>query len=230
MSASHDLKYPRTYHLPCSPGLQSDDKRLPSMAPFVGRRVIVTEKMDGEGTTLTPIKTYPRSPDGRSHSSRDWIKAYHARKAHDIPSGWRISGEYLYARHSLAYTQALGNALPSYFLGFGVWDPVNRLLGWDETLEMFDLLDIMPVPVLHDGPYEDGLIDRLAAAIDPQRQEGFVVRVADPIPYPEGPGNAGRFFTSVAKYVRRDHVATDSHWMEGPVVPNELKEGVSCVP
>lgn len=31
-----DLKYPRTYHLPTSPGLQSDDKRMPDLAPFPG--------------------------------------------------------------------------------------------------------------------------------------------------------------------------------------------------
>lgn len=132
-----DLKYPRTYHLPSSPGLQSDDRRLPSLAPFVGQRIVVTEKMDGEGTTMTRNKTYPRSPDGRYHPSRDWMRAYHGRKAHDIPPGWRISGEYLYARHSLPYTRAGGNALPGYFLGFGAWDESNILIGWDATLELF---------------------------------------------------------------------------------------------
>ncbi|QAY80499.1 2'-5' RNA ligase (plasmid) [Sphingosinicella sp. BN140058] len=225
-----DLKYPRSYHLPQSPGLQSDDRRLPTLAPFAGRRVIVTEKMDGEGTTLTRLKTYPRSPDGRYHPSRDWMKAYHARKAIDIPELWRISGEYMFALHSLPYTRELGNALPSYFLGFGVWDQTNTLLGWDETIEAFSLLDITPVPALYDGPYHDGLVDQIANTIDPTRQEGFVLRVADPIPYPAGPGDSGRFFGSLAKWVRPRHVTTDRHWMSGPIVANELMEGVSCVP
>ena len=225
-----DLKYPRTYHLAGSPGLQNDDRRLPSLEPFAGRRIIVTEKMDGEGTTMTRAKTYPRSPDGRHHPSRDWMKAHHARKAHDIPAGWRLSGEYMFARHSIAYTRALGNALPSYFLGFGIWDETNHLLDWDLTVEMFELLEIPTVPVLYDGPYGGAVLEAIAASIDPLRQEGFVVRIADRIAYPDGKGDAGRFFSTVAKWVRHGHVQTDQHWMAGAIVPNELQEGVSCAP
>jgi hypothetical protein len=225
-----DLKYPRTYHLPTSPGLQNDDRRLPSLAPFLGKRVIVSEKIDGEGTTMTRIKTYPRSPDGRYHPSRDWMKAHHARKAHDIPPGWRISGEYAYARHSVAYTHSLGNALPSYFLGFGAWDAQNILLGWDQTLEVFGMLDIAPVPILYDGPFDEVVLKGIAASLDPVRQDGFVVRVAEPIPYPSVISGAGRFFEAVAKWVRKGHVQTDQHWLLGPVIPNELRDGVDPTP
>ena len=225
-----DLKYPRTYHLPGSPGLQNDDRRLPSLAPFLGRRVIVTEKMDGEGATMTRAKTWPRSPDGRHHPSRDWMKAHHARMAQDIPEGWRISGEYMFARHSLAYTRAQGNALAGYFLGFGIWDEGNCLLDWDSTLEMLALLDIPAVPTLYDGRFDEKALAAIAASIDPLRQEGFVVRLADRIPYPDGQGDSGRFLAGVAKWVRRGHVQTDRHWMAGPVVPNELREGLSCAP
>ena len=219
-----DYKYPRTYHLPTSPGLQNDDRRLPSLAPFVGRRVVATEKIDGEGATMTPDKTYPRSPDGRYHPSRDLMKAFHATRRADIPDGWRISGEYAYARHSIPYTRELGNALPAWFLGFGVWNEHNVLLGWDETLEVFQMLDVTPVRVLYDGIYHDGLVEEIAGSIDTTRQEGFVLSLADPMPYPDGPGAAGRFFTGKAKWVRRGHVQTDRHWMSGPVVPNELIE------
>ncbi|GAA0315965.1 RNA ligase family protein [Sphingomonas oligophenolica] len=225
-----ELKYPRTYHLPTSPGLQNDDRRLPSLAPFLGKRIIVSEKIDGEGTTMTRAKTYPRSPDGRYHPSRDWMKAHHARKARDIPPGWRISGEYAFARHSIAYARSLGNALPSYFLGFGAWDERNILLGWDQTLEVFEMLDIVPVPVLHDGLFDEAVLARIAAALDPVRQEGFVVRVAEPIPYPPAVEGAGRFFPTIAKWVRKGHVQTDQHWLLGPVIPNELRDGVDPTP
>lgn len=225
-----DLKYPRTFHLPNSPGLQSDDKRLPDLSPFTGQRVIVTEKIDGECTTMTPLKTYPRSPDARYHPSRDWMRAFHARRAADIPAGWRISGEYAYARHSVAYTQSQGNALDSYFLAFGVWDGNNAMLPWDQALEFLELLDIRHVPVLFDGPFDAKVLTGIAASLDPERQEGFVVRIADAIPYPPIVAELGRFFPSVAKWVRKDHVQTDEHWLHGPIIPNELREGVSAAP
>jgi hypothetical protein len=234
MISTDNLKYPRTYHLPQSPGLQNDDRRLPSLDVFRGKRVIVTEKYDGEGCTLNREKTYPRSPDGRPHPSRAWAKAFHGRKAHHIPDHWRLSGEYMYALHSIPYSNARGNALQSYFYGFGVWDETNTLLDWDHTIEMFELLDIVPVRQLYDGPYHDGLVDSIAAAIDTTRQEGFVLRIADRISYPSGSGDAGRFFQGVAKWVRPRHVATDEHWMRSwrnePGYINELLPGIPLHP
>lgn len=228
------MKYPRTFHLPDSPGLGDDDKRLPSLGSFAGKRVIATEKMDGEGTTMTRAATYPRSPDGRSHPSRNWMKAHHGRKARDIPPDWRISGEYMYARHSLAYTRAAGNPLSAFFLGFGVWDESNCLMEWDQTMEVFHLLDIVPVKVLYDGPFDPGLSSRLAQRLDPERQEGFVVRDAGRIPYPEGTAGEGKFLTGHAKWVRAKHVQTDRHWADAwrdePEFRNELMQGVSPIP
>lgn len=231
MADHTESKWPRTYHFAQSPGLQNDDRRLPTTAPFIGQRVIGTLKMDGEGATMNRKRTFPRSPDGRYHPSRDMMKAYHAAKASMIPELWRISGEYMYALHSIAYTG--DNALPSWFLGFGVWDETNTLLSWDETLEVFEIMDIVPVPLIYDGPWHEGLVEQLAKGIDTERQEGFVIRVADRIPYPSGTGDAGRFFSNVAKWVRHGHIqprageTEASHWQHGPVIPNELAKGIS---
>lgn len=212
----------------------NDDRRLPDLDRLRGRRVIVTEKADGEGTTLTRERTYPRSVDGRYHPSRDWLKAHHARKARDIPEGWRISGEYLYARHSIHYAREAGNALRSYFYGFGVWDETNTLLDWDHTIEVFALLDIEPVEILYDGSWSEDLAERIAGSLNTARQEGFVVRDAGRMPYPSGAGDQGRFLQGVAKWVRRGHVQTDEHWASGwrdePAYRNELKLGVSPEP
>lgn len=41
-------KYPRTPHLPWSGTISDDDKKLDSVKSFIGREVIVTEKLDGE--------------------------------------------------------------------------------------------------------------------------------------------------------------------------------------
>jgi len=44
------IKYPRTYHLPWSPGVNSDDRIIQDLSGVKGKEVIVTLKMDGENT------------------------------------------------------------------------------------------------------------------------------------------------------------------------------------
>jgi len=46
------VKYPRTPHLPWSPGASSDDVRHLNIDHFKNKQVVVTEKMDGENTSL----------------------------------------------------------------------------------------------------------------------------------------------------------------------------------
>ena len=45
--------------------------------------------------------------------------------------------------------------------------------------------------------------------------EGYVVRLADSF-------DVGDFSKSIAKYVRAGHVQTDEHWLDKPMVKNEL--------
>lgn len=208
---SKRVKYPRTYHLPWSPTPSKDDRTMPDVKRLEGRRVIVTEKMDGENTTMYDDGIHARSVDGRTHPSRDWVKNFWADKiSYQIPSNFRICGENMYAEHSIHYTD-----LPGYFLGFGIWvDDV--LMGWDDTLEWFELLDIPPVPVLFDGIWLPGQ-DAIPTRLDMTTQEGYVLRDAGPIAMREWP-------TRVGKWVRNDHVQTTKHWMHGqPIIPNELE-------
>jgi hypothetical protein len=205
------VKYPRTLHLPWSPGMNDDDRMLVSLEPFLGRRVIVTRKMDGENTTLYNDGTHARSVDSRSHPTRDWVKGFWSRFGFEIPEGWRICGENLFAQHSLAY-----NALPSYFMGFSVWNERNVCLSWDETLEWFELLGVPVVPVLYDGLFDERAIRSLWRDADAASHEGYVVRVADAI-------SMAQFRTHVGKFVRRGHVQINKHWMRGqPIIPNGL--------
>lgn len=200
-------------HLPWSPGLQNDDRLIQSLDGFEGKRVIVTEKFDGENATLYPDHYHARSLDSRHHPSRDWIKAFHASIKQDIPEGYRICGENMYAKHSIFYDQ-----LPSYFLGFSIWDQYNNCIPWDETVELFELIGIEPVTVLYDGSWEvfrDGheFMDQIVADFG---KEGYVVRIADQF--------AGFDFKRyVAKYVRKDHIQTDEHWMQSELIPNVLR-------
>jgi RNA ligase len=206
------VKYPRTHHLPWSQGKTEDDRVMEDLSGFENQRVIVTRKMDGENTSIYGDGLHARSINGRNHASRDWVKNFWSRIAGDIPQDWRICGENLYAKHSIAYAD-----LPSYFMGFSIWNERNECLDWDSTLEWFDLLGIAPVPVLYDGMWDAKLIQGLYdSKRDYHTHEGYVVRTAAGFGY-------GDFRRCVAKFVRADHVATTAHWMHGqPIIPNQL--------
>jgi len=123
IAMSNYYKYPRTPHLPWSPGVSADDITQFSLLSFEGADVVVTEKMDGENTSLYRDHSHARSLDSIHHSSRDWLKQWHGTFAHNIPLGWRICGENLFARHSVRYDH-----LASYFYGFSIWDDTNQAL------------------------------------------------------------------------------------------------------
>ena len=207
------VKYPRTPHLPWSPGFTADDLHHRDLRRFDGQEVVVTEKMDGENTSLYRDAIHARSLDSAHHPSRAWVKGLHGRIAHLIPEGWRLCGENCYAVHSLTYA-----ALPSYFFLFSIWDEQNSCLGWTETEEWAALLELELPPVLYRGPFSERRLRGLTAGLDPERQEGIVVRLAAGFSY-------GEFGQSVAKWVRAGHVTTDQFWMSRPVVPN----GLACV-
>lgn len=206
-------KYPRTPHLPWSLGGTSDDAYLFDTTHFVGRQVVVTEKMDGENTSLYRNGIHARSVDSRHHVSRDWVKSLHGTIQHDIPEGWRLCGENVYAQHSIVYKE-----LQSYFYLFSIWNDQNHALSWKNTCEWADLLGLAIAPVLFEGEWDEKAVRDLP--IDPQRQEGYVVRLAESFAYED-------FGRSMAKWVRAGHVQTDEHWMFATVIPNQLASEAS---
>ncbi|MEU3403276.1 RNA ligase family protein [Streptomyces sp. NPDC006670] len=199
--------YPRTAHLPWSPGATPDDVRAGGTSALAGREVVVTEKLDGENTTLYADGLHARSLDSGHHPSRAWVKALQGRIGPRIPAGRRICGENVYARHSLGYEE-----LDSWFYAFSVWDG-DHCLDWDRTVRFLRGLGL-PVPrVLWRGTYDERALRRLR--IDTSRQEGYVVRTTAGFER----ADFGRY---VAKWVRGGHVRTDTHWMYAPVVVNGL--------
>lgn len=208
------VKYPRTSHLPWSAGVSDDDRIIENLDFFKGKQVVVTEKLDGENTSLYTDYYHARSVDSKNHPSRNLAKATHARFAHDIPKGWRLCCENVYAKHSIAY-----NDLEGYLYGFSVWNDKNVCLSWDETVEWFRLFGLPIVPVLYTGVFDENAIKALYnEKTDWERSEGYVVRVADSFGYSE-------FKRAVAKYVRSKHVQTTKHWMHGQQIePNKLKD------
>jgi hypothetical protein len=209
---SHWVKYNRTYHVPWSENMNKDDRMMPSTDNFVSKRVIVTEKMDGENTNMYRDHFHTRSLDSRNHPSRNWAKQFWATISADIPEHFRVCGENLYAKHSIHY-----NDLPTYFMGFSMWDDKNMCLSWDQTLEWFSLIGITPVPVLYDGVYDEKAIRALWNAKNRDSTEGYVIRIADAFPY-------AAFKTSVGKFVRKNHVQCHAHWMHQSIEKNLLKQ------
>jgi hypothetical protein len=206
------VRYPRTCHLPWSPGVTDDDRVLTDLSAFEEREVVVTVKMDGEQTTMYRDYLHSRSLEWRGHPSRSWVANLHGQIGWKIPDGWRICGENLYAKHSIEY-----HHLPSYFLLFSVWNEQNVCLPWAETAEWAALLDLQTVPALYQGVWDEALIRNLyTSTFQGDEMEGYVVRLADAFPY-------GSFRRSMAKYVRAGHDHTRPHWFHGQqMVVNSL--------
>lgn len=211
-------KYPRTPHLPWSPGASADDLMAANTSGLSGREVVVTEKMDGENTTLYHGDggVHARSTNSGNHPSRTWARRLQAAIAGDIPPGWRVCGENMQAVHSIRYGDLPGDCC--YFLAFAVFDARNLCLSWDETRQWANLLGLRTVPILYRGRWDECAIRGcfLGRSAFGGEQEGYVVRAAEAFPF----ADHGQ---RVAKYVRAGHVQTDEHWMQRPVVLNGLR-------
>ena len=206
------VKYPRTHHLPFSPGVGKGDRIIENMSGFENEEIVVTVKYDGEQMNVYNDGFHARSIDSGSHPSRNWFWRIHNQIGHDIPEGYRICGENLYAVHSIKY-----NHLPSHFLLFAIYNNKNECLSWDETLEWTALLNLKAVDELYRGQYDEQILKNLYRSIhNNDTMEGFVVRVTRKFNYSEHK-------KVVAKYVRQNHVQTDQHWIHKPIEINGLE-------
>jgi hypothetical protein len=111
--------------------------------------------------------------------------------------------------------------LPGYFFVFAITTDQGIYLSWDDLCEYAALLDLPTVPVLYRGMYNEGDIRNCWPGSDPYADdqdkagEGYVIRLADPFPSSE-------FATSVAKFVRPNHVTSSTHWRHEQMVENKL--------
>ena len=214
------VKYPRTYHLPWSPGMNRDDRMMENVDIFTGQEVMICEKMDGENTTFGRDYSHARSLDSDSHPSRNLVKNLWAQTSYNIPEGWRVCGENMFAKHAIHYTNENGNALDTYFYMFSIWDDRNNCLSWEETEEWAELLGYTLVPVIYKGIWDLDFIEKLNKKMEssPNTIEGYVVRLARQYHYSE-------FKNICGKYVRKNHVQNNhGHWSTQKIVKNELKK------
>lgn len=185
------MKYPRTHHLPDSPGAAGDDL-VQSDLSWLDGELVVTEKLDGGNLTFTRDAIYGRSS---GEDEQPWdrpAKALWAMTSHRIPDDWRVCGESMWARRGIAYSD-----LPGVFIVFGIWDETDTLLGWDDTVDWARRLELPVVPVLYRGGSISEARAAWAACRSPGHSEGYVVRAAGRIP-------AAEFAVKVLAWVHTD--------------------------
>lgn len=207
------MKYPRTPHLSYSPGKQSDDIKLSNDNHFHNSIVVVTEKLDGENSSLHFDKIHARSLDSNNHPSRNYLKNFYSSIQHKIPEDLQIIVENVYAKHSIFYDKLTSF---QYFIG-AIDKKSNIFLSYEECLLWAEDLNIPFTPVYFVGKYEEfdykKHIPKTSKFGD--EIEGFVIRNINDF-------HINDFDKNVAKYVRKGHVQTDEHWTKN-WIPNRLK-------
>ncbi len=197
------FKHPHTPHLPFSLSVQEDDFIInPKALKFLqsGIPLVTTSKMDGGSVTYYPDFFHARSIDSGTHKWDQPAKKVWARIHNDIPEGWRITGESMYARRSVGYEN-----LPGPFLLYAVWNDKNEMLTWDEIEQWANLWEIPTVPVLYKGNDYNEAIKAWGRNHSPENSEGFVLRNAGSFTYDD-------FENNIAKMVRANHIQTSDDW------------------
>ena len=199
--------YPRTMYVPYTPSHSPRDRTLSmkDMENFVGKRIIITEKLDGTNTTLYNGRVYTRSGNRSRHKIHGMVKKYHAWKVWDAP---KLHGEDIYAVHSLEY-DAVAPDKTFYAFHYRLG---RQFMSWDELVDYTTELDIPTVPLLFDGILDSVEevqkkhmeIFKIGSTMG-SKPEGAVMRIAGRI-------SAKEFSKDMCKAVRRDHVQTDKHW------------------
>lgn len=205
-------KYPRTYHLPWSPGTTSDDKKLSGdwFKYYEGKEIVITEKLDGENNAINHYDVFARSHGAptRSPWTRNiWDKDGILWQIKDkIAEYETVYGENLYGEHSIRYDK-----LTNYWHIFAVSDG-ECWYSWDYVCMIADILKQPHVPELWRGVIksEEQLRELIYKFVhEPSTygdtKEGCVIRIADEFPFDD-------FSKCVCKWVRPNHVQTGEHW------------------
>jgi len=198
-------KYNRTYHLPFSEGVTSDDKICHDWEGVLEQPMVVSEKLDGENTCLKTRGVFARSHV--SPTKNPWARnmwAIWERLKGDL-GNLEVFGENLYGIHSIEY-----DCLLYHFYVFAIREE-ERWLSWEEVLFYAELFELPTVPVLENCQMDEA---KLRSLIDKRMEagsvfggdcEGVVLRNATAFENKD-------FKHNVLKYVRANHVKTDEHW------------------
>lgn len=174
-----------------------------------GHSVIITEKLDGENTSLHTHKLHARSEDGSHYPWQAVVKGMWGSISHLIPEHIQICGENMYAKHSIYYDQ-----LTAFFYVFNIIDKERQVfLSVEDTLQWCEKLGLKYVPILEHRlmPVSYKMPEKSAFG---KEIEGYVIRVVEEFPVED-------YKKYCAKFVRKGHVRTNKHWSKN-WSPNKL--------
>lgn len=221
------LKYPRTPHITGS-RLQPGDEDLASVGreTLAGLPLVIEEKLDGSNTGVSFTGEGQLVLQSRGHvltgGARErqfdlfkrWASHHSGWLWERLGARYVMYGEWLYARHTIAYDE-----LPHYFLEFDVLDRESGVfLSTDRRRALVGGGPVVSVPVLGAALPLEQYLGRSTAS-SREIMEGLYIKH-------EADGQVlGRY-----KYVRPGFLqaVADSgeHWMDRPIEPNRLRDGV----
>lgn len=200
-------KWPKTQHWPWSPSPHQPHRYHADPARFVNRPVRITEKLDGGNTCLHRGFTFARS-SGQPATEPwfDWVKNCRAPLTVVLPDDLYLYGENLYAIHSIEY-----DPLPDFWFLFGALQH-GRFTSVCDLQVIADECGFTTVPTVFEGEFSS--VDEITTWFETNvkepsvygpNREGFVIRILEAFDF-------GDFPLAVAKYVRKNHIQTDTHW------------------
>jgi hypothetical protein len=223
------VKYPRTPHLSGS-RLQPGDDDLPAIDPGAlgSGTLVLEEKLDGSNCGISFGRDGALVLQSRGHvltggpreRQFDLLKcwaSHHAAALYGVlGERYLMYGEWMYARHSIAYDR-----LPHYFLEFDILDRASGVfLATSARRELLAGTPVVSVPVLgldraqavkrYIGRSRCSTTETMEGVYLKREEDGCVT---------------GRY-----KYVRPDFLQavadSGSHWADRPIEPNRLADGV----
>jgi ATP-dependent RNA circularization protein (DNA/RNA ligase family) len=202
--------------------------RVVAREALEGISFIIEEKLDGsncgisfapDGSLILQSRGHvlTRGPRERQFDLlKRWASHHVAALRNILGRRFVMYGEWLYARHTIPYDR-----LPHYFLEFDILDrESDAFLSTEARKNLLAGGPVLSVPVL--GLTPASMIDtyiRRSLYFSTEMMEGLYLKKEDAAHVIE------RF-----KYVRTDFLQavanSDSHWMDRPIEPNRLAEGV----
>lgn len=208
-------KYPRTFHLPFSPGTTNDDRIADDISNIIGNEIVITEKLDGSNCAIEKGGVYDRSH--AVYTDKTWsvgVRQIHSMIKPYLDDNVILYGENMEGIHSIEYKR-----LTTHFYMFGVKEG-EYFTNWKNINFYSNVLGVTTVPVWYEGiiQSEEELKEIVNEIISkPSRLEGYDTETQEEIMEgivirPKNSFHEKDFHKNVFKWVRKSHVKTNDHW------------------